>query len=110
MPIGVWRVANVLDNAVFYREVAFPVLRGAAIYITSRGTWTRRDGVKTFEILDWVTDQAVYQTIDNPQVQSTLFLQVLTAAIDCTKHLPEGFFDQLRKHSPRHSTLLHAAG
>ena len=38
MPIGLWRVANVLDNAVFYREVAFPVLRGAATYILSRGT------------------------------------------------------------------------
>ena len=56
-------------------------------------TGTRRDGAKTFELLDWSTDQAAYQTIDNPQVQSTLFLQVLTAAIDCTKHLPDGFFD-----------------
>ena len=101
MPIGLWRVANVLDNAVFYREVAFPVLRGAATYILSRGTCesrdhcspkcpgkrgvyverpnrlsavvlpgTRRGGAKTFELLDWSTDQAAYQTIDNPQVQS----------------------------------------
>ena len=31
---------------------------------------TRRDGAKTFELLDWSTDQAAYQTIDNPQVQS----------------------------------------
>ena len=43
MPIGLWRVANVLDNAVFYREVAFPVLRGAATYILSRGTCESRD-------------------------------------------------------------------
>eukprot|EP01052_Picozoa_sp_SAG31_P010679 SAG31_NODE_591_length_13740_cov_11.032256_9_plen_679_part_00 len=95
-PVSVWRVANTMNDAVYYREVAWPVLREAATFILSRGTWARGpSGARTgeFALNDWSTDSSQWQSVDQALRVSALFIQVLTAAIDCTKHLPDGYFE-----------------
>lgn len=95
-PVSVWRVANAVNDAVYYREVAFPVLREAATFILSRGTWLRGVGGERtgeFVLNDWSTDSATWHTLDEVLRVSALFMQVLRAAIDCTQHLPDGYFE-----------------
>lgn len=90
---GCWETACVLDDADFYREVAYPVLRDASAWLLSRGRFTSRG----FEVLAMGGPDESLGKVGNQAYFNVAGVQVLKAAVDCATMqgvLPVGYADK----------------
>jgi hypothetical protein len=88
--------AVILDDADYYREICYPVLREVAEWVLSRGQFTARG----FEIRDMGGPDESLGKVNNNAFTNVGAMKALAAAVACRDSckLPDGYIDG-RKHA-----------
>eukprot|EP00663_Eupelagonemidae_sp_cell21sb_P000854 gene854-biopygen2154 len=78
-----------VDDADYYRDVAYPVLRDVSTWILSRGQFTLRG----FEVLAVGGPDESLGKVDNNAFFNVGAKKVLQGTLDCVALLPAGYAD-----------------